>query len=68
MTQQITLPPDANKQKSNLLFDFIFHSIHSIFAWYQDLMSGTAKVTQDIISLVVQQDVFNLPTQQSDLI
>lgn len=68
MAQLIRVPPDANQQKDNLLFDFIFHSSHSIFVWNQDLMSGTAKVTQDIISLVVQQDVFNLPTQQSDLI
>lgn len=34
--------------------------------WHQDLVRGAAKVTQDVIPLVVQQDVFNLPTQQSD--
>ena len=28
--------------------------------WQQNLVSGAAKVTQHVISLVVQQDVFNL--------
>lgn len=33
--------------------------------WYQDLVRGAAKVTQDVVALVVQQDVFNLPTGQN---
>lgn len=36
--------------------------------WDQDLMSGAAKVTQDVVSLVVQQDVLNLPTRESHFI
>lgn len=59
-------PVQTNRKHS--LFDFIFHSSHSIFVWDQDLMSSTAKVTQDVVSLVVQQDVLNLPTQESDFI
>lgn len=58
----------SQRQKSYLLFDFVFHSSHSVFMWYQDLVSGTAKVAQDIISLVIQQDVFNLSREELDSI
>lgn len=34
--------------------------------WHQNLMSGTAKVTQHIVSLVVQQDIFNLEVSVDD--
>lgn len=34
--------------------------------WQQNLVSGTAEVTQHIVSLVVQQDVFNLEVSVDD--
>lgn len=37
----------------DLLLNLVLHGGHSIFLWQQNLVSGTAEVTQHIISLVV---------------
>lgn len=46
--------------KTNLLLNLVLHSRHSVLLWQQNLVSGAAKVTQHVVSLVVQQDVLNL--------
>lgn len=55
----------AKHGAGSLLLYLILHSRHSVFQWQQNLMSGAAEVTQDVVSLVVQKDVFNL-TKHTD--
>lgn len=50
----------AEKKKKHLLFDLFFYRIHPFCLRVLEFVSGTSKVTQDIVATVMQQDIFNL--------
>lgn len=43
-----------------LPLNLILHCSHAIFEWVQHFVGGTSKVTQHVVPLVVQEDVFHL--------
>lgn len=54
-----------NKIYKNLLFNFFFYYINSIFLRIEKFISGTAKVTKHIISSIIQQNIFYLKRRKS---
>lgn len=49
-------------EKRHKLFDLFLHGGHSFSLWALELVSGAAKVTQHIMTLVMQEDVLHLWT------
>lgn len=48
-----------------LPLNFVLHSSHAIFEWVQYFVGGTSKITQHIVPLVVQEDIFHLHEDKS---
>lgn len=47
-------------EKRHKLFDLFLHGSHPFSLWALELVSGAAKVTQHIMTLVMQEDVLHL--------
>lgn len=60
MNEKLQIITKDADEKRCLLFDLLLHGGHSFSLWALELVSCAAKVTQHIMTLVVQEDVLHL--------